>query len=163
MAEQHLAPRRIFHRRGQFDPRESLHGGEARLKEVPEVALRPDAYGPAGVVVACHQVLGAVQFRDDLEPASLVTQSPVPQHPDGVRGTHRLVPPPDDPGIHFRGVGKGPVAGLDDAGMPEVGIRGKPGVSHCFRLVRGLPGVPGGLQPAGTLRRLWLRGVGAHL
>ena len=82
---------------------------------------------------------------------------------DGVRGAHHLVPPPDDLGSQFGGIGKGPVAGTDDAGMPEVGIGGKPGAPRCFRLVPRLPGVPGGLQPAGPLRPFWLRGVGARL
>ena len=120
MAEHHLVSRRIVHSCGKLETRELLHRGEARIKEALQVALNPDTPWPASIVVTSHQVLGAVQPGDDPKAADIVAQGPVPQPPDGVPCTHRPVPPPDDLGIHFGGVGNGPVAGLDDAGMPEV-------------------------------------------
>ena len=97
---------------------------------------------PARVAVPCHRVLGAVELRDDFETADLVAQCPVPEHPDGVGGGDGEVPPPNDFGIHVGAVGKGPFAALDDAPVPEVGVRRKPGVTH------GCPCLPS-LAPAG--------------
>jgi len=119
---------------GQHLSASHLKGGRAvmqRREAGVEVAGLPfDGLGavarPAAIVVAAHQVFGAVQVTHERQRVGDLAERHVAQHPHRVVGCHHIVPAGDEGVVHLLGVGERTAAVLDDVAVPEVQITAEP-------------------------------------